>query len=702
MKRGFFFFVLCISLLILGDQNSHYMAMISKARMTYPSNVKREVIEVPISGEIVEGSWSDDSLVVYIKEIDGQRVNYKWQVYPKLELTNLENNYEKDTSFSGTVNINIIPFSAAKNKLVFDYDKYLYSKGITGKYTIQISSIYRSRVLSINTIIVELRGEIKTLIQSVFPTKHVQLINAVLFGERDELENYEAFKKIGLAHLFAISGLHFGVLFSSVTFFTRGMPRIPRFTITTLIMTLLLLLIGAPYSAQRAFFIILYREMARLFKRKSDVPMSIAFSVLIILVLQPYAILSTSLYLSYYAYIAIVIIYPALPIPKYKSKIIEGIKFSIAVQLILLPISIYYFNTINLLSFIANLVYIPLISIFLPTSILTVIFIKFPIINIILKVIVIGISSVMQYIVSVIPYIESNVHLYYMKDFNLFLIVIMTLLLSFVFWRLHVHRRKWLVLVSCILITFAIVPSKKMTQVVFYDVGHGDMVLIRDGDFTMLIDTGDGKNDPTSLLRANGITQLDYLILSHDHNDHTGGFDALISNITITNIIATESFHNKYVANTPTKSDLKPIALSQSIKFEHDNIKLQLSPVKGANFMEDPNEAAIITRLEVNGEVIYFLADIYDDMIDSVEGIEEATIVKTAHHGSKTSISNRLYKSESLKLAVSSCNYKYAMPAKSLESLLQDNQITHMTTYTYGQIILNFGYQEYKIDTYLN
>lgn len=708
MKRGFFFFVLCLSLVLLMYQNTFYKNIVSEARLKYPSNIKRESMEVSVSGELIEGNWTDDSVLVRIKSIGNQKVNYKWLIYPKFTDLWQGVDLENGIAFNGTVNVNTIPFTSTKNPKVFDYDKYLYSKGINGKYTVEINTVYSSNQWGFNAFIIRVRNKMNHQISELFSTEQAQLVNAVIFGERDQLENYDAYKRLGLAHLFAISGLHFGILFSSISFVTKGMPRVARFSITSFLMLILLLIIGAPYSAQRAFFIILYKELSFLFRRKKDVLMSIAFSLLGILILQPYAILSTSLYLSYYAYLAIVIIYPLLPVPKFKNKLVESIKFSIAIQLILLPISIYYFNSVNLLSFFANLIYIPLIGLFLPFSLLSVLFAKLPVLSFILKTVVVGLSSLMQFIVSVIPYIESDIHLYYLKDFSLVLILLFALVVSFVFWRLHKNRVLFLTIISCSLILCALLSNNSGTQVIFYDVGHGDMVLIKDDDFSLLIDTGDGRNDAVSLLRANGITQLDYLVLSHDHNDHTGGFESLRDKIAIDTIFVTDSFFMSQQSTARedgsdlSGSNLNVSVLNRSMVLEHNRIRLTLVPISGKAYLEDPNEEAIITKLEVQDEVIYFLADIYDDMIDSVEGIEKATIVKTAHHGSKTSISNQLYNSASLKLAISSCNYKYTMPSKALESTLDVNHTSHMTTYTYGQIQLNFSHTDFSIETYLN
>lgn len=87
-------------------------------------------------------------------------------------------------------------------------------------------------------------------------------------------------------------------------------------------------------------------------------------------------------------------------------------------------------------------------------------------------------------------------------------------------------RRAGAALVAgCVL--FAAGPGGRGASIVVLDVGQGDAILVRDSGRTMLVDAGP---DGSSLMRGlgrHGVRRLDSVVLTHDHDDHTGGFDAL-------------------------------------------------------------------------------------------------------------------------------------------------------------------------------
>ena len=72
----------------------------------------------------------------------------------------------------------------------------------------------------------------------------------------------------------------------------------------------------------------------------------------------------------------------------------------------------------------------------------------------------------------------------------------------------------------------------------FIDVGQADSILIRNQDKTMLIDAGTNEAGETvvNYLKNLGITQIDYLIGTHPHEDHIGGLDDVISQFDIGHI----------------------------------------------------------------------------------------------------------------------------------------------------------------------
>jgi competence protein ComEC len=70
-------------------------------------------------------------------------------------------------------------------------------------------------------------------------------------------------------------------------------------------------------------------------------------------------------------------------------------------------------------------------------------------------------------------------------------------------------------------------PPTSGLETTFFDVGQGDAALLKTPEATVVIDTGH-NGDTVRLLRQEGVTHIDLLILSHPHADHTGGLGAIV------------------------------------------------------------------------------------------------------------------------------------------------------------------------------
>lgn len=68
-------------------------------------------------------------------------------------------------------------------------------------------------------------------------------------------------------------------------------------------------------------------------------------------------------------------------------------------------------------------------------------------------------------------------------------------------------------------------------QISMLNVGHGDAILIRTNEQTILVDTGHYKERPlfVSELKKLSVTKIDKLILTHPHGDHIGNAKVLIN-----------------------------------------------------------------------------------------------------------------------------------------------------------------------------
>ena len=719
MKRGFLFFAIVTVIFMYVYMNDQYYQTVSLAKYNFKSNQKIPENIVTIEGEIIDGNIIDDSFVAKINKLDGKSVNYKWRLYRYSfnDALNNEQGYLSHSSFVATINLNQIQFSSAKNKSGFDYDKYLYANGITRQFKIiSIQSYKNNDNLSLLRYRFAILHRVNLIIDSALHGETKSMVKALILGEKSEFENYELYKELGLAHLFAISGLHFGILFYFLKKILSFLPYGFSSLLSFLFLLLLLIIVGWPYSAQRAFFIICYNEINQIIGKKKDVYMSIAFSLILILILQPHAILSTSLHLSYYAYISITIIFPQLKTTKHKNKIVESIRFSILIQLILLPASLYYFQKFNLFSFISNFVMVPLIGVLLPISFLFIIFAFIGIKSIMLASLLEFLVNIMNLISNLLPLKTSAFIAFKQTDFAIMVLILLLFFLCHTSWTLYKKKRMILSFAAFLLIALLILREfsvHESLKIISFDVGHGDMTLLQTKTYTLLVDTGDGKNNCEALLRGEGIHSLDGLIISHAHNDHYGGAVELINHMKIKYLIVNEDtyqilkdeINNAQIEIMIVKDQalsIDDLKRSNKIETSPSDVNVDILPIQGENYLTDPNENALIVRFDLQNNLGYLLGDISKEMIATLKDLNQITFVKSAHHGSKTSLNPELYNNGQIEAVVTSCNTKYSMPNVAFEDLLEKNKITHVTTYGNGEITIFFNNSEINISTLLN
>lgn len=718
MKRGFVFFVVIIAISMYLFMNQQYYQLVASAKENFKSNQKMKVSVVSIEGEFIEGDINSDNIIAQITKIGDKTVNYKWRLYQYSSSDSIDQD-QVFSSFIATVNLNQIQFLSAKNRGGFDYDKYLYAKGITRQFKLlsikPILSPKNSIILNAKTITLH---KINQIIDATLKGDTNELIKALILGEKSSFENYELYKSLGLAHIFAISGLHFGILYYFLKKILSFLPYNLSSMICFVFLLLLIMIVGWPYSAQRAFYIICYNEVNQILGKKKDPYMSIAFSLLIIILLQPQAILSTSLHLSYYAYISIVIIFPQISKFKFKNKILESIKFSIIIQLILLPASLYYFQKVNLYSFIANLIVVPIISVLLPICLLFIIMGLFGIKSMVIANLLNFLVYMMNQVSKLIPLKTSAFIVFKQSDFIVVVWIILLLFICHSIWQLYKKKRIVLIITSLTLMFVIVISEFQINDTVelyAFDVGHGDMTLFSSKKLKVLVDTGDGKNNCEAILRGEGIHSLDALVISHAHNDHYGGAVELINNMKIKYLIVNDATYqilkdeikNKKIQILIVKDQIVTINESVGIVNSSDNISeyllydkpinIEIIPILGVNYLTDPNENALIIRVQIKTNIGYLLGDISKEMIDTVKDIDKAQFVKSAHHGSSTSFYQPLYNSKNLKFVITSCSNKYNMPNLAFEDLLIQNQVNHMTTYTNGEIKLTIQSDKIKM-----
>ena len=191
------------------------------------------------------------------------------------------------------------------------------------------------------------------------------------------------------------------------------------------------------------------------------------------------------------------------------------------------------------------------------------------------------------------------------------------------------------------------IPENSNFEVHFIDVGQADSALIECDGETMMIDGGNvaDSNVVAAYLKKEDVTELNYVVCSHAHEDHVGGLSGALSVTKADNIYAP-----KTEANTKAYKNFKKKAEEQNVEIKHPNVgdEIQL----GSSMVEflgpvdengkDLNSTSIVLKITYGNTSFLFTGDAESDEEEEIlnSGADlKSTVLKVGHHGSRTSTS---------------------------------------------------------------
>lgn len=275
------------------------------------------------------------------------------------------------------------------NPYGFNYHNYLEKLGIN--YQVKVKSrdylIRQNASLTLFGLTAALRQKIISgLEKSNFGEEELGIIQALLLGQRHELskEVYTNYKNAGAVHILAVSGLHIGIVLLLLKFLLKPLERLPRGKTIVLIVTLGILwgyafIAGLSPSVIRAVSMFSFVAYALYLNRPTSTYNILALSMFFILLsYDPMLLFQVGFQLSYAAVFSIFWLFPKLqhfwnPENLILKKCWQLLSVSLAAQIGVLPLSLFYFHQFPGLFFISNLMIIPFLGIILGLGFLVII-----------------------------------------------------------------------------------------------------------------------------------------------------------------------------------------------------------------------------------------------------------------------------------------------------------------------------------------
>lgn len=511
-----------------------------------------------------------------------------------------------------------------------------------------------------------------------FKTEARGMLKALIIGNKDVFDNNlsHSISKIGISHLFVISGLHVNMiaLFISklLSLFSKKLSKTFQDMITIIVLFMYYIMSGFLISVFRVVFGYVLKFINGKFKLELSSFNLICLQIILVLMFNPLYAFQYSFLLSYAISTSIIMCSAFLKKEKrLKNTIVNQLKISILSTIVTLPIAVNINPDINFLSLFYNLFYIPLVSyVILPFSFLT----------------------------SIIPPLEEVYYYVYCLFKNItiflsqidflsityplvpdFLIVIYYMLIYFYLrgkelkrtYKFFINKYAiFFIIINLIWINISYFNFNK--EVYFLDLPKGEATLIREKNnkLNILIDTGEkGYEDIIIFLKKQGIKRLDVILISHGDSDHNGMLEELIKTFFVK-----EVWFSAYDQTTKQISKgvkQKIIKEKQKITF-NENITFEfISPTKDYG---SKNENSLVILANIFKKKYLFTGDIEKNGENDLPYIGNVDYLKVPHHGSNTSSTKNLLDKVNFKYAICMNGYRnsFSFPTPITEKKYQD------------------------------
>jgi competence protein ComEC len=401
-----------------------------------------------------------------------------------------------------------------------------------------------------------------------FKPEELAIINALILGQRQDMDRdmYTEYANAGAIHILAVSGLHVGILLMLLNMVLKPLELLKHGNTIKVICMLLLLwsfavIAGLSASVTRAVTMFSIVAIAMNLKRPTNIYNTLSISIFILLLVKPMFVFDVGFQMSYLAVFAIVSIQPLLYklwTPKWKvtDYFWQIFTVTIAAQLGVAPISLFYFHQFPGLFFISNLAIIPFLGLILGFGILVILL---SLLNILPEFLANAYGNLINTMNRVVSWV-SNQEAFLIKDISFDLthvIATYILLLALVLInRKSDFKRLVFLLVSILILQGALIHTKSR-------INYESFIIFHKSKYSVL-----GKKINNEL------------IISHNLDGNRLNNDKMIRDYKVGNFITSvqyDTLNNVYQIHQKTLLVIDSLGI-YNVSFKPDYILLRQSP----------------------------------------------------------------------------------------------------------------------------
>jgi competence protein ComEC len=610
-----------------------------------PENL--EGIEIPVTGVIAN-----------LPKVDERRVSFDFivtdsvQALPrklKLSWYNTEQVVKAGEHWAFTVKLKRPHGNFNANGV--DYERHLFADGIgaTGYIREQPKPVLLGRDsawLSIAVWRQTITDELSLLLAT---SPSLALIKALTIGDGNAImqPQWEVFRKTGTTHLVVISGSHIGLIAGLVYLivlklwaWTGVLTRSPQqvAAVFALVMAVFYAgLAGFFVPTQRAVIMLAVAMLAIISQRNTRPAHILATALMAVLIIDPLAVLSTGLWLSFIA--VSLIIYTVSGRLGKLNIVLETVKLNGVMSVALAPLTLLFFQQVSLSSPAANFVATPVISFLVVPFALLAVMLTF-----ISPVLATGLFWLVDWVLQKLQWFLDSLAALPFSALNhappspwalVFAAFSLLILLA-----PRGFPARWLsaVLLLPLIFSDAEHPDSGEIKLTLLDVGQGLSVVVQTAEHTLIYDTGAkfsedsdaGKSVLLPFLHQQGVRNIDQLVISHGDNDHIGGAESLLQGITVAQILT--SVPEKLIA-------YQSVVCVAGQSWVWDEVVFTiLSP---AGHADSNNNNSCVLQIQSHSGTALLTGDIEAKaeswLVNTYGNRLKADVLIAPHHGSKTS-----------------------------------------------------------------